>query len=373
MHWGSSALRAHCADSLEGLLLLQHGFLSLLIGGHLSLFKVNPCLLLLLLLVNFNFLFVLVVIEDPGWHDKIVSFLLALLRLLLFSEGLAGVHVHDGGHVEDAIPLVDFSLENFVGEGDKVWHFDLEVGPDNPRPVRILLDHLVPIIVPVDVIVALADEGLGLVLGIDDHLLYLDTLQKLDLLRAANAAAQREHATLRKVTVGGRVRDAKRAVNAVAVADLLIDMVAVVGVVAGLAEVGCTEAAVDGDAAAVLALPVDLREAVLLTLGGASANLAQEAALAEQVLGFGVLVSLCVGHILLAVDEPTEVRLSALEALVEGASVHRELLRLAEVSISWRGESLIIQETLFLSVVQSLKLDSFFEVEQRAQFLSDGL
>ena len=71
---------------------------------------------LLLLLVNFINLLklsfsVLIVVKDPSWHDKLVSFLLALPRLLLFSEGLTGVQVHDRGHVEDAVPLIDLGLE----------------------------------------------------------------------------------------------------------------------------------------------------------------------------------------------------------------------------------------------------------------------
>ena len=85
------------------------------------------------------------------------------------------------------------------------------------------------------------------------------------------------------------------------------------------------------------------------------------------------LLLLCVCHLLLAVDQTTEVGLLATIALVEGASMIRELLRSAEVRIGFRSQALIVQKTLLLSVVEGLPLHLLFQADKRAELLRYGL
>ena len=124
--------------------------------------------------------------------------------------------------------------------------------------------------------------------------------------------------------------DAKRAINTVAVLHGLV--VTSVRVMALLAEVVRAKAAVDGHAAAELALPVDLRRSVLGTPGHASSDPLEQTVLAKEVLLSGLL-SLSVSHLLFAVDKAAEVGLLAIVALIEGAPVIRELLRFAKVGV----------------------------------------
>ena len=137
-------------------------------------------------------------------------------------------------------------------------------------------------------------------------------------------------------------------------------------------EVSCSEAAEQGYAATELAFPVDLRSAVFLTRCSSSTNLFQQAVLAQQVLLLRLLL-LCVCHLLLTIDQSTEVGLLATITLVEGAPVIGELLRSAEVRIGLRSQALIVQKTLLLSVVERLPLDLLFQADKRAELLRYGL
>jgi len=82
------------------------------------------------------------------------------------------------------------------------------------------------------------------------------------------------------VFAGRGVRDAERAVNSVAVLERRVAR-AIVLVVARIAHVMGAEAAEECSGTAVLALPVDLRSTVRLTLSLASADLLKEAVLAQ--------------------------------------------------------------------------------------------
>ena len=93
--------------------------------------------------------------------------------------------------------------------------------------------------------------------------------------------------------------NAQRAINTIAVLKGRIHRPAIL-IVARLAEVVRPEAAIKGHAATELALPIDLRCTVILTLGCASANLLEQTVLAEKVLLSGLLLfSVC--HFLFAV------------------------------------------------------------------------
>ena len=167
------------------------------------------------------------------------------------------------------------------------------------------------------------------------------------------------------VGAGRGVRDAQRAIDAVAVLKGWVTIF-IIAVMAGLTEVCRAEAAEEGHTAAELALPVDLLTAMLIASRGASTDLTQKTVLAEKILLFGVLLfSVC--HFLLAIDQASKVRLLALVALVERASMVRELLWFAKVGICWILETLIIQNTLLLSILEGQSLDLLFQAKERAK------
>ena len=151
--------------------------------------------------------------------------------------------------------------------------------------------------------------------------------------------------------------DAEWAVDAVAVFEGRVER-AIVLIMAWVAHVVGTEAAVEGSGAAILAFPVNLRGTVLLAARSASTDVFEQAALAEKVFLLG-LASFLVSHLTLTVDESTEVRLLAVIAQVEGASVVGKLLWLSIVCIIFVLESLICKDTLFLSIDQCLFLHKF--------------
>jgi hypothetical protein len=129
-----------------------------------------------------------------------------------------------------------------------------------------------------------------------------------------------------------------------------------------------SEALEESDGAAVHALPVDLFASVRLADGLTSANLPEEATLAQKVL----LLCLLAGG-LLAVNETTEERRLALVTLVESAAVHGKLLRLVEVVVSRSRDALIVEDALLFCTGQSRLLDTFLEREERAKLIINGL
>ena len=108
--------------------------------------------------------------------------------------------------------------------------------------------------------VVVPDERFRLVLG-RDELLNVAVLEELHLLRATDAASQWENAALSWILVRRWVGNSERAIDAVAVVERHV--ILIVCVVAALTHVMRAEAAVRSDAAAELALPVDLRGVVL--------------------------------------------------------------------------------------------------------------
>jgi hypothetical protein len=167
------------------------------------------------------------------------------------------------------------------------------------------------------------------------------------------------------------VGDAKRAVNAVAVMERRILSTHVL-IVARVAHVVGAEAAEKSNGTAVHALPVDLNAAVRLTRSLTSTNLLKEAILAEEIFLLG-LTLLCVGHLLLTVNETTEVGLLASVALVKGGAVVSELLRLSVVDITLSRESLVIEDSLVFRVLESLLLNILLQGNEGAELASDRL
>ena len=127
------------------------------------------------------------------------------------------------------------------------------------------------------------------------------------------------------------VWNAQRAINSIAVLQRRVT-VFIISIVAGLTKVCCAEAAEEGYTTTKLALPINLLAAMLLAFSRTGTDLAQEAVLAEKILLFRVLL-LSISHLLLTVNQTSKVRLLALEALVERASVVRKLLWAAEIRI----------------------------------------
>ena len=170
------------------------------------------------------------------------------------------------------------------------------------------------------------------------------------------------------------MRDAKRAVDAVAVLDgrLAVVVLEHVVIVAVIAHEVSTEAVEQSRAAAEHALPVDLCFAVDFTDCLAGADLLQDAILAKKILGLR-LVPLSVVHLTLAVDEATEVGLLAVVALVEGATMVGKLLRLLVVYVVNVAQTCILENSLLLSMDQCLRLNLLLETKERSELGFDRL
>ena len=199
-------------------------------------------------------------------------------------------------------------------------------------------------------------------------MLNVAVLEELHLLRAADAASQREDAALSWVLVRGWVGNTERAIDAVAVMESHVFLIVIV--VAALAHVMRAEAAKESDAAAELAFPVDLRGAMLFALSLTGANRLKKAFLAEKILLLGLLL-LGVSHLLLTVDEATEVWLLAVVALVERTPVVRVFLRLPEVGIRFVAKTFVLKKALLLGVLERLFLNFLFHGEEWFELLHD--
>ena len=121
------------------------------------------------------------------------------------------------------------------------------------------------------------------------------------------------------------MRNSERTIDAVAIFQGRIQC-AVVFLVAGEAHVVGSEAAVEGSRAAVHAFPVDLDGSMLWAFGLTSTDLLQQTLLAEKIF-FLCLLLFLVCHLLLTVNQTSEVRLLAAMALVNRASEVRKFLR----------------------------------------------
>ena len=164
--------------------------------------------------------------------------------------------------------------------------------------------------------------------------------------------------------------NAQRTIDTMTVLDGRVTVVvfAHVVLVALIAHEVSAKAVVNCNAAAVHALPIDLSFAVLITNCLTDADFFQNTVLAEKILGLR-LVPLRIVHLLLTVDETAEVRLLAVVALVEGASVIGKLLRLLIVNVMLVGKTLILKDAFVFGANQSLLLDNLLETEERAKFL----
>ena len=144
----------------------------------------------------------------------------------------------------------------------------------------------------------------------------------------------------------------------------------IIVIVTFLTEVGCAKAVEEGHTTAELAFPVDLSNTVLLARGLSSSNSLEHAGLAEQVFLLSFLLFRVV-HLLLTVDQTSEVRLLALVALIERASMISELLGLSEIGISRSDDSFISKDSLLISILESLLLNILLQCKERAKLLFD--
>jgi hypothetical protein len=99
-------------------------------------------------------------------------------------------------------------------------------------------------------------------------------------------------------------------------------------------------------------------------------NFFEDAVLAEKLF-LCSLALLC--HLLLTVDEATEVRLLATVALVEGAAAVGKFLMLAVIDVILGDESFIVEDTLPLGVREGLFLNTLFERDERTKLTSNRL
>ena len=128
---------------------------------------------------------------------------------------------------------------------------------------------------------------------------------------------------------------------------------------AWFAHVVCAEAAEESNGTTVLTLPVDLDAAVFFTRCLTSTDLLEETILAQKIFFIG-LALLSVGHLLLAVNETTEVGLLATVALIKGGAMVCKFLGLAVVNVTLSGKSLIVEDSLTFGVLQCFLLNMLF-------------
>ena len=107
---------------------------------------------------------------------------------------------------------------------------------------------------------------------------------------------------------------------------------------------------------------------MLFTLILPVAQLLDQAVLAEEVLAPELVLRL---HRGIAVLHASEVRLLALEALVEGALLHGELERLPVKVIAFGLQSLTLKQALPLSHLERFSLDLCLEVHHAADLSLD--
>ena len=96
----------------------------------------------------------------------------------------------------------------------------------------------------------------------------------------------------------------------------------------------------------------------------------EDAILAKKIFLLGVTL---LSILLLTVDEATKERLLAAMALVERTAAVCKFLRFAVVDVIRIGKSLIIKNTLSLSIQEGLFLDFLFKRKERTELTSDRL
>ena len=163
------------------------------------------------------------------------------------------------------------------------------------------------------------------------------------------------------------VRHAKRAVHTTAVVSNVLVSDGLRLLVALLTVVVRTEAVVDGNRAAEVALPVDLGSSVNLAGSLASAVRLELAVLAAEFLLSSSIFS---AHLLATVNHATVVGLLAVVALVKGALVHCKIDKsFVEVS----SETSLALKALVLGDLKCLLLDSLLECVELLELGTDDL
>ena len=137
--------------------------------------------------------------------------------------------------------------------------------------------------------------------------------------------------------------------------------------VAFLTVVVRTEAVVDGNRAAEVALPVDLGSSVNLAASLASAVRLELAVFATKFL---LSSSIFGAHLLATVNHATVVGLLAVVALVKGALVHCEINK-SSVEVS--SETSLLLKTLVFGDLKCLLLDSLLECIELLELGTDDL
>ena len=197
----------------------------------------------------------------------------------------------------------------------------------------------------------------------------LPVLEDFKLFGSADATSKWEDSAKTWVFVWWRVRDSKRAIDAMAVLKRRIKSTVIL-IVAWLAHVMSSKAAEKCCRAAVHALPVDLDCSVLRAFSLTSTDFLQKAILTKQVFLFRRLL-LLIGHLLLAVNETAKVRFLASVALVDGASLVGKFLRTAIVISGLFNNSRILKDALLFGVDESQLFCLFLEANERTKHSSD--
>ena len=141
-----------------------------------------------------------------------------------------------------------------------------------------------------------------------------------------------------------------------------------------ITQVGSTIAFEEGKRAAKHAFPVYKTCAMFgAATTRANTQLFHQAVLAEQVLLLSLSLLQSV-HLLLAVDQATEVGLVAPVTQVESTPVVGELLRLAKVKVIYVCcHASVVEDALLFGADQSLLLDHCLKVKHRAELGHDRL
>ena len=161
------------------------------------------------------------------------------------------------------------------------------------------------------------------------------------------------------------MRNAKRAINSMAILILLIADV----VVAIFAKVSISaEASVEGLRAAKHALPRDVVSAVDLTILITDTKRLKLARLAQEVI---FRFSLHHIHLLFTIDQPAEVRLQTPATLVEGAPMERVVEFPVVVVVSHCRQPLFFVEAEPVRLMQGFLLDELSQFIQKIHFFLD--
>ncbi len=137
-------------------------------------------------------------------------------------------------------------------------------------------------------------------IGVITDLLHINFGEFVHFLRSANTTAKREDTTFSWISIRGRMGDTQGAVDTIAVLKRR-SQGSIVLLMARMAEVVSTKAAIKGCGTAELAFPIDLLGTVLSTRGLARTDLLKKTVLAHKVL-FLLLLTLLGSHKDLAVD-----------------------------------------------------------------------